>query len=193
MRITIEEAVALVSFLGAIGSAVLFLWRIFSAITRAELKQQELQDSIETIKKEVTRNGGGSIKDLVLKLDKTCERMEIRQRIIDQRSKAALHYQERCLFETDKRGNMVWANDRFYQNTIDYGDISGGLDWVAVVHEEQREEFLIEFNSCIKMGRRIDIETVSVDSRKLHFIGYPYRVGRGNHEGFLIHMQIREN
>ena len=85
MSITLEEAPALASLLGAIGSAVLFLWRIFKAITRAEQKQLALQKSVEAIKSEVTPNGGGSIKDLVLKLDRTCERIETRQKVIDQR------------------------------------------------------------------------------------------------------------
>lgn len=192
MSITLEEALAFASLLGATGSALVFLWRIFKAITRAEHIALKASKQIETIKSEVTHNGGGSIKDLVLKLDRTCDRMEIRQRVIDQRSKAALHYQERCLFETDKNGHLVWANESFYQHTVENGDISGGLDWIAIIHEEDREEFLKEFNSCLDMGRRIDIETVSVEGRRLHFTGYPYRVGKGRQEGFLIHIQIRE-
>ena len=192
MSITLEEALAFASLLGATGSALVFVWRIFKAITRAEQKQIALKASVETIKSEVTHNGGGSIKDLVLKLDRTCGRMEIRQGVIDQRSKAALHYQERCLFETDRNGHLVWANESFYQHTVENGDISGGLDWIAIIHEEDREEFLKEFNSCLDMGRRIDIETVSVEGRRLHFTGYPYRVGKGRQEGFLIHIQIRE-
>ena len=193
MSITLEEAPALASLLGAIGSAVLFLWRIFKAITRAEQKQLALQKSVEAIKSEVTPNGGGSIKDLVLKLGRICERIEIRQKVIDQRSKAALHYQQRILFETDAEGNLVWSNESFYQNTVKHGDISSGLDWITVIHDERRDEFLKEFNSCLEMGRRIDIETISVDGGGLRFIGYPYRVGQGHHEGFLIHINIQEN
>lgn len=192
MSITLEQAVAMASLLGAVGSAIVFLWRIFKAITRAESQQQELKESIETIKREVTRNGGGSIKDLVMKLDQTCDRMELRQKVIDQRSKATLHYQERCLFEIDKEGNLVWANECFYQHTVDHGDISGGLDWIILIHEDYREEFLKEFNSCLYMSRRIDIDSVSVDNREIHFIGHPYRIDSGVHEGFLIHINIRE-
>jgi hypothetical protein len=193
MSITLEEAVALASLLGAVGSAVVALWRIFKAITRAEQRQHELKESVETIKKEVTCNGGGSIKDLVLKLDKTCDRMETRQKVIDQRSKAALHYQDRCLFETDRKGNLIWANEAFYQKTVDCGDISGGLDWITLIHEDEREEFLKELNSCLAMSRRLDVEvTCSLGKSTIHFTGYPYRVGQGCHEGFLIHLNKRE-
>jgi hypothetical protein len=192
MNITVDEVVAVASLVGAVGSAIIFLWRFFK-ITRVWFKdQKEIKKCISDIKSEVSYNGGGSIKDMVFQLSNTADRMEVRQAVIDQRSKAALHYQDRCLFETDKEGNLVWANEYFYQHTVDQGDISGGLDWVTVIDDEERGNFLEEFNSCLRMSRRIDIETVSVDQRKLHFVGYPYRMDDGSHEGFLIHIKIQE-
>lgn len=192
MSITVDEAAAIVSLIGAIVSAVIFLWRIFR-MTRTFVKdQEEIKTSINKIKNEVTYNGGGSLKDMVRGLNETCDRLDVRQQIFDQRSKAVLHYQDRCLFETDKDGNLAWANEAFYQHTVRYGDISGGLDWITVVDDDERDAFLTELKSCLEMSRRIEIETVSVDNRKLHFLGYPYRVGDGCHEGFLIHILIRE-
>ncbi len=192
MNVTIDEIVAIASLVGAIGSAIIFLWRFFK-VTRVWFKdQKEIKNSILEIKSEVSYNGGGSIKDMVLKLSNTCDRMEVRQTVIDQRSKIALHYQDRCLFETDREGNLIWANENFYQQTVGQGDISGGLDWVTVVDDEERGNFLDELSSCLMMSRRIDIETVSVDKRKLRFIGHPYRLDDGQHEGFLIHIKIQE-
>ena len=192
MNVTIDEIVAIASLVGAIGSAIIFLWRFFK-VTRVWFKdQKEIKNSILEIKSEVIYNGGGSIKDLVLKLSNTCDRMEVRQTVIDQRSKIALHYQDMCLFETDREGNLIWANENFYQQTVGQGDISGGLDWVTVIDDEERGNFLDELNSCLMMSRRIDIETVSVDKRKLRFIGHPYRLDDGQHEGFLIHIKIQE-
>ncbi len=194
MSITVEEVLTLVPLIGVLGSAVVFLWKIFKIISKAESRQLELKESIETIKKEVTCNGGASIKDVVIKLDKTCSRMETRQKVIDQRSKAALHYQDRCLFETDRKGNLIWANEAFYQHTVDCGDISGGLDWITLVHEDDREEFLVELNSCLDISRRLDIQVrCSTEDNDIHFTGYPYRVGAECHEGFLIHLSKREN
>lgn len=154
--------------------------------------QNEMRHSIETIKAEVTPNGGSSIKDVIIKLNQTCNRVENRQKIIDQRSKAALHYQKECLFETDNKGNMLWANEAFYQETVDMGDISDGLDWVSIVDEDYREDFLKEFESCLQMGRRLDVESTSMDGRNIHFVGYPYRLDLKSHEGFLIHLKILE-
>lgn len=189
------EQVLTVTFMlvGATVSTVLFFWRVF-IVTRKFINNQEtMKASLSAITSEVTCNGGRSIKDIILNLNETCSRMELRQKIIDQRSKAALQYQDRCLFETDKDGQLVWANENFYQYTVDYGDISGGLDWIAVIDEDERENFVTELNSCLEMGRRLDIETVSVNNQQLQFIGHPYRVGEGQHEGFLIHIQTLEN
>lgn len=189
MSITLEQAVAFASILGALGSGIVFLWRIFKAITRAEQKQEELNSIVATIQKEVTYNGGASIKDMILSLGRTCERIEVRQKVIDQRSKAALHYQDRCLFETDRVGNLIWANEAFYHETAKCGDISGGLDWITVVHEDYREEFVKELKSCLEMSRRLEIDTVcSSSNTNVRFSGYPYRIGSDIHEGFLIQL-----
>lgn len=191
--INAEQIVTVASLIGAVVSAVIFLWRIFR-IARTFINNQEvIQTSLDYIKSEVTYNGGGSTKDMILKLTRTCDRMEASQKIIDQRSKASLNYQNRSLFETDKKGHLVWANEKFYQQTVEQGDISGGLDWVSVIDENEREDFVTELSSCLKMGRRIDIETSSVSGLKLRFIGHPYRVGKGNQEGFLIQIQTLEN
>jgi len=190
----IEQVLTVIFMLvGATVSTVLFFWRVFVCTRKFISNQETMKNSLSAIKSEVTCNGGRSIKDIILKLNETCGRMELRQSIIDQRSKAALEYQDRCLFETDRDGQLVWANENFYQYTVDYGDISGGLDWIAVIDENERENFVTELNSCLKMGRRLDIETVSVNDQQLQLIGHPYRVGDGQHEGFLIHIQILEN
>ena len=183
----LEQILAATSLAGVVVSVHVYLWK---KIVRPVLNAV---NTIADIKSEVTYNGGGSIKDMVLKLSRTCDRMEVRQEIVDQRSKAALYYQDRSLFEIDKYGHMVWANECFYRNTVENGDISGELDWVTVVDEDERNDFLLELNSCLEMGRLLDIETSSTHGQKLHFIGHPYRVGKGKHEGFLIQIQILEN
>lgn len=186
-----EEAVSMVTVAGAIVSAVVFLWRVFRMTRKYMLVMEEMKSTIEAVRHEVSYNGGNSVKDMISKLLIASERMEKRQKLIDQRSKAALHYQESCLFETDERGNLTWANAKFYNDTVKYGDISGGLDWITIIHEDERQDFLTEFNSCLALARRIDVDTISVDKRKLRIIGYPYRVDTGQHEGFLIHISIK--
>lgn len=186
--ITPEFAGAIATLVGA-GIAILaFIWRIFR-VTGVFLKDhQEIKQSIETIRAEVTPNSGKSLKDVVNSLKKTCDRIEVRQKVLDQRSKAALHYTNRPLFETDVKGCMTWCNESFQDLTKDNGSCDEGFDWLTIIDDTERKDFLVEFNSCLKMNRKLDIETKSVYGKKIHFIGFPYKINRNVHEGFLIHL-----
>jgi PAS domain-containing protein len=190
MMITPEFAGAVATLVGA-GMAVLgFLYKAFTFVKSFQRCQEEVKESIRIIKSEVTPNSGKSLKDTVNSLKKACDRIESRQKVLDQRSKAALHYNKTPLFETDIKGRLTWCNEAFLELTKDNGSCIEGFDWLTVIEDDRRDDFLTEFNSCLKMCRKIDIETVSVHGRPIHFVGYPYRLAKGIHEGFLIHLQI---
>ena len=154
--------------------------------------QEDIKKAIRTIESEVVTNGGSSIKDAVNSLKKVCNNIERNQKVLDQRSKASLHYHEFPLFEVDNKGKIVWYNKEFTDSHEDEGNDFKGYDWISLIDEEAREEFIKEFTSCIEMCRKLDIETVSVNGGKIHFVGYPYRVSEDDHEGFLIHLN-KEN
>ena len=188
-----ETAAVIAALSGAIGSVGLFIYRTVKKVGKHLSDFDSCKESLSIIRSEVTTNGGKSLKDSINSLKSTCERMEIQQKIFDQRSKAALHYQERPLFETDRKGRMTWCNEPFQEITKDDGDFSRGHDWIAIVDEDAREDFLIELKSCLQMSRKLDIETTSIKGGALHFVGYPYRISEGKHAGFLIHFNKQEN
>tara|TARA_Y100000592_G_scaffold97453_1_gene168233 strand:+ start:4453 stop:5031 length:579 start_codon:yes stop_codon:yes gene_type:complete len=192
MIISAEEATIIATLTGALLPVLMFVYKIFKT-SRVYLSEQEyIKKSIETIKAEVTHNGGKSLKDTVSQLKTTCDRIEVRQKVLDQRSKAALHYTEQPLFETDKSGKMIWANESFREITKEYSNVTEGHDWVSIIDERLREGFLTEFKSCLKMSRKVDVETLCVNGAKIHFAGYPYKTNSRSHEGFLIHF-YKEN
>jgi len=178
---------------GIITSGGIFAWK---KLIRPAIKflddQEDLKKSIETIRSEVVTNGGHSIKDAVNCLRVTCQSIEKSQKVLDQRSKASLHYHDRALFEIDKLGGISWYNEKFESLTEDNANPNEGFDWVSIVDEEKREDFVKEVTSCLEMCRKIDIETVSVNSQRIHFLGYPYRITDKDHEGFLINL-YKEN
>lgn len=191
-----SELITLLSgFLGMMGTIAALARKFYKQASSFIEEQKDFQEAIKVIQKEVTPNGGSSLKDVVNKLKITCDRMEVRQRVIDQRSKASLHYQKEALFEIDRSGNMTWCNDAFRTLMVEEGGvISTGKDWIAVVDEESRKDFVEEIESCLKMCRKIDIETRDTQGSVVSFTGYPYKIGRNNHEGFLIYLKIeREN
>jgi len=177
---------------GALISFILFLRKSFKAVDFFVKEQEIIKQAVTDIKAEVTHNSGKSIKDVVTGLKASAERIETRQKILDQRSKAALHYNPRALFEVEKSGRITWVNEEFQNLTRENGDIEG-YDWFSIVHEDQRAAFISEVKSCLRMCRKIDIETVSVKGRGIHFAGYPYKIGACEHEGFLIHVFCQNN
>lgn len=188
------ESLAMASTLaGIVTSVTVFLWKkLLKPAIRLMDDHEEIKKSIDIIKGEVTPNGGGSLKDAVNSLKQTCKNIETTQKVLDQRSKASLHYHDRALFEVDKLGGMKWFNERFESLTEDNGTPTEGFDWVSIVDESEREDFVKEVTSCLEMCRKIDIETKSVHNQTIHFLGYPYRIADKDHEGFLIHL-YKEN
>ena len=169
----------------------LFIWKRLIKPTQAFLEDQDdIKESIETIRKEVVTNGGLSIKDVVNSLKHTCERIEDRQRVLDQRSKASLHYHDQALFETNMEGHLIWNNDKFQKAIGESLQITEGYDWVTFIDEPEREAFLKEFSSCLSMSRRLDMETTSIHGEPIRLVGYPYKVTENTHLGFLINLSF---
>jgi len=175
------------TLLGIIGSAIVILWKIFRYSSKFLSEQEKIKDCLSMIKKEVQPNGGSSMKDTINDLKISVDRIEVRQQIIDQRTKAGLHYKSQPLFEINNSGNIVWYNEAFKKLTEENGTIEG-RDWFALIEENFRPAFIEEINSCLRMGRKIDIDTVSQNGKFIHFVGYPYKIDQNNHEGFLIHL-----
>ena len=127
-------------------------------------QHDQVVESIDTIKTEITTNGGGS----------------------EQRTHAALHYTATALFETDEDGRLVWTNEPFFELTGQTMSDVEGFDWLTYVHEDDREEFFSEFASCIDMNRKFQREVMTSDEKHVRMLGFPYKVNEEEHGGFLI-------
>lgn len=138
-----------------------------------------LVNTVEDIKKELTTNGGSSIKDTVNRIDR-------RQVIIDKRSKAIFYNVEDVILEVDEGGNVLWANHNFHE-LMGNKNIRG-LDWVTYIDEPEREPFIRELNSCSKNNRELKFSTHTTNNQKITISGFPYRDGSKNY-GFLIFLK----
>lgn len=141
--------------------------------------QSKLLKLVDDIKKEVTPNGGSSIKDSI-------NRIEKRQIMIDKRSKAVFYTFSDPIFEVDEKGNILWANQAFH-TAMGTKNLKG-LDWVSFIDEIFREHFLRELESCSDRLREFKFETVSTEGKDIKFSGYPYRDNDKNF-GFLIYLE----
>tara|TARA_R100000951_G_C2576976_1_gene160633 strand:+ start:239 stop:793 length:555 start_codon:yes stop_codon:yes gene_type:complete len=168
------------SLAGGLCASMAWGWKyIIKPTIRLYRNQQTLVSSVEDIKKELTTNGGSSIKDTVNRIDR-------RQIMLDKRSKAIFYNIEKAILEVDESGKILWANEEFH-NMMGTKNLNG-LDWVSYIDEPQRENFLREFESCSEKLRELKFETVSTEGKKIKYTGFPYRDNDRNF-GFLIYLE----
>ena len=169
--------------IGALGAVYAIIHGSIRCIIKPSVKfyknNEQLMESVQDIKKELTTNGGSSIKDTVNRIDR-------RQVMLDKRSKAIFYNIEKAILEVDESGNILWANEQFH-NVMGTKNLKG-LDWVSYIDEPQRENFLREFESCSEKLRELKFETVSTEGKKIKYTGFPYRDNNKNF-GFLIYLE----
>jgi hypothetical protein len=173
--------------LGGLGTVFTLFWKkVVSPLVKLCKNQDFFVESVQEIRKELKTNGGNSIKDAIINLRDTCQRIENRQRVIVQRTKAALHYSNVPLFETDETGRLVWSNANLCEITKNIVNSLEGFDWINLFKEEEREEVMNEFQSCLKMNRRFSKDAELQNGTQVRLLGYPYRISDQEHGGFLI-------
>lgn len=180
--------------IGSVGTVIgffTFLWKKFikplvKLVKNHDVFIKSVDDLRVLMEKELKTNGGNSIKDAIIDMRETCSRIENRQRIITQRTKAALHYSNVALFETDEDGRLVWSNSGLSQIVNGTTNSIEGFDWINLIKEDEREEVMDEFRSCIAMNRRFSKITQLQDNTQVRLLGYPYRISDSEHGGFLV-------
>lgn len=183
-----EVIVTLVlSCLGGLGTLFTLIWKkVVSPLVKLCKNQDFFVQSVKDIKKELSTNGGSSLKDTIIELRETCNRIDNRQKIIEQRTKASLHYSGAALFETDEDGRLIWSNANFCKFLPVGGIKFEGYDWLTIINEDEREDVLQEFISCLEMNRRLSKITKDYESNEIRLLGYPYRINDEKHGGFLV-------
>lgn len=186
-----EHITFIFSLLGGTITLLSVVWvKIIKPIFKIIDNQEDITNSVNTIKKELTTNGGNSIKDAIIDLRGTCSRIESRQKVIEQRTKAALHYNNVALFETDEHGRLTWTNSNFYNLTCDSVSSVEGYDWLTYIKESDREDFFAEFKSCLEMNRKFIRETTNCENQMVRFVGFPYKINEKNHGGFIVSLTL---
>ena len=182
-----EIIAVLISSIGGIFGLLTLVWKkIIKPLVKLCQNQDFFKESMQELRKELQTNGGSSLKDAIIDMKDTVHRIDRRQKIIEQRTKAALHYSEVALFETDIAGRLIWSNANFCKYVKDNPGNVTGFDWLSMIKEEERDELLNEFLSCIKMNRKFTKETETEDNRNIRMLGYPYRITDSEHGGFLV-------
>ena len=87
-----EFASIIISIVTAISGSFLYIWRkIIKPLFKIFKSNEKILETINDIKKELSTNGGGSIKDSIICLKDTCSRIEKTQKVLEQRSRSSLN------------------------------------------------------------------------------------------------------
>ena len=203
-----EETVTII--IGGISGAIAFftvMWKkVLQPISQLLSSQTfilEILDGVEELKKEIANFDGepledSNLKDHIIGMMYSLQRIESRQNIIEHRTKAALHYSNMALFETDSDGRLIWSSSNLmdmtknltttWSRTASY--MVEGFDWVNFFDEDDREDILSEFKSCLKMNRRFSKVTKLTNGTPIRLLGYPYKITEAEHGGFLVSVTV---
>lgn len=138
---------------------------------------------IKKIRKELTPNGGSSLRDAIDRVESRIESVEFAQHI-------GWDFHEVAIFQTNSRGDFVWANQTYLNLIGRSKEYTLGRGWESSVHHEDREMVASEWDNACLDGRNFDMTYRLVDinqnvircrvraygSKKTGYIGFVYRL-----------------
>lgn len=190
-KISLEIIICILTIMGIIIKVVMFLRK---KITEQFNSISKVHSQVESIFKEITPNGGGSIKDKINFMSveitentKLTNKIFYRQRwIMDRRCEP--------IFEATDKGEYVWVNHQFVELAErERGELIGH-NWKNIIHEDDRKRVISNWESSISEGRVYEdeyrivspsgkITTViasAVNSNNSGYIGYMSIVDKKN-------------
>lgn len=108
---------------------------------------------IPSIYSELTPNHGTSIKDKIDKIDKKVDENTKVTNLICHRQRWILDNRSEPIFECDANGNCTWVNEKYCQLTKHNISHFIGNGWKSMIHEEDRERVIQEWESAVEDRR----------------------------------------
>jgi PAS domain S-box-containing protein len=134
------------------------------------------------IEKELTHNGGSSLKDAVRRIENNLQSTE-------NKFHAYLSLKKEPVWESDHEGNCKWVNES-YIRTVGYSlDHLKNLGWMMIVKEDQREDVEEQWLNTVGDKRNFLCRLTVVSSMgvewKVIAHGYPVFASNGQLTGYL--------
>ena len=108
---------------------------------------------IPSIYSELTPNHGSSIKDKIDKIDKKVDENTKVTNLICHRQRWILDNRSEPIFECDINGNCTWVNEKYCQLTKHNISHFIGNGWKSMIHEDDRERVIQEWESAVEDKR----------------------------------------
>ena len=134
------------------------------ATDEIKIRLENLEEVNKEIKKELTPNGGLSMKDVVVSLATTVKRIETATSIMtsqasrmEARQHSLLNTIEIPTFETNAAGECVFANKAYLELINRTADEVKGFGWVNIIHPDDRAKVRNEWDAAIRDNRNFEL------------------------------------
>ena len=113
----------------------------------------ELHTKVDTILKELTPNGGGSIKDAVTAMREDVKKLKANVAVLRDGLRFSLGLQPTAVFETDETGRCTNASPALCDMFGMTHEEMLGLGWLAAIHSaEERDRAWLNWRSAVESG-----------------------------------------
>lgn len=135
-----------------------FILKAHAAGSRHLRRLDVLIDDVGCIKAEMRSNGGSSLRDVVVGIQKEVERNTNLTKIIVGRQRWILDNRDEPIFEADKEGKVVWTNQSYLRTfTVTPREVLNN-GWKNLIHQSDRENVILEWESAIADNRDFERE-----------------------------------
>lgn len=134
-------AIAILTFVSLLGGV---FWRAWKKLTH-------LAEMGNRIYKELTPNGGSSLRDAI-------DDIRQQQHVAAQRQRSLMSLMDTPMFESDAKGICVWTN-RAYLRFFDVSsDQILGNGWVNVIYADDRDKVYASWQQAVNQQREFQME-----------------------------------
>lgn len=161
----VEQAAAAAAALGTIWVGFKKMKKKIKPFFNSTAEIELLNKKLDLICKELTPNGGSSLKDKINKIEAEIKKNTSVTESIFNRQRWIFNTNPIPVFEADKDGNFTWANNSYLtltgfsiENVIKKG-------WINSLHEKDREDFLVSWYHAVKDSRNFERFALFVDSK----------------------------
>jgi PAS domain S-box-containing protein len=137
----------------AVPAVVAGAFKAHQALRLRAQRVVELHSKVDTILKELTPNGGGSIKDAVTSMREDVRKLKTNVAVLRDGLRFSLGLQPTAVFETDAHGLCTNASPALCDMFGKTHEEMIGLGWLAAIHSaEERDRAWVNWRSAVESG-----------------------------------------
>ena len=151
--------------LGLVGTGITIVWKqIIKPKIDADLEKRnkiywmvdQMFPMVQKVHSEVSYNGGTSIKDGILSLQKSVIRIEGRVDDLEQTQRLAMNLQDIAFWESDEKGNCVYASPALCKILHRSESEIMKEGWVAWLHPDDKDRVIESWKISVEYKSAFD-------------------------------------